>query len=385
MEKVDVRRGNHAQAWLTLHLVPGLGPVTCNRLVAHFGSPEEVLSADIADLAAICPIRQQSVAALCGEGRKSLDARAQEEFALAAEKGIWLIPCDDPLYPVPLQQIHDPPVMLYVRGIPEVLNCKGIGMVGSRSATHYGKSVAWKMANSLAGHGFTIISGMALGIDTAAHQGALEAGSRTIAVLGCGLDVIYPPSNGKLYKDIVASGAVVSEYPLATKPESFRFPARNRIISGLSLGVVVVEAASRSGSLITAGHALEQGREVFAVPGRIDSGKSAGTHSLLQQGAKLVHSIQDIVEEFHSPQWSPESEHTGSPPEVITGERDKLSQEESALFSILDVYPLTIDEIARESGYTPQKTSELLLLLELKGFVEPLPGKSYQKRSTLAR
>jgi DNA processing protein len=176
VEKADVRGGKHRQAWLTLHLVPGLGPVTCKRLIAHFGSPEEVLSADIADLAAVSPLRQESVAALrSGEGRKSLDARAQEEFTLAAEKELSLIPYDDPLYPVPLQQIHDPPVMLYVRGIPEVLNCKGIGMVGARSATHYGKSVAWKIANSLAGRDFTIISGMALGIDTAAHQGALEA------------------------------------------------------------------------------------------------------------------------------------------------------------------------------------------------------------------
>jgi DNA processing protein len=325
------------------------------------------------------------MAALCGEGRKILDARVQEEFAQATEKGITLIPCDDPLYPDLLKHIHDPPVILYVLGIPEVLNCKGIGIVGSRSATQYGKNVAWQMANSLAGHGFTIISGMALGIDTAAHRGGLAAGAgpRTIAVLGCGLDVIYPPSNGKLFKEIAASGAVVSEYPLGTKPENFRFPARNRIISGLSLGVVVVEAANRSGSLITARHALEQGREVFAVPGRIDSDKSAGTHALLQQVAILVHSIHDIVEEFGSGRLSLPGADSGSVDEE-TEKMDNLSREEAALFSILDVYPLTIYEIARKSGLAPQKTNELLLLLELKGFVDSLPGKSYQKRSALA-
>jgi DNA processing protein len=371
----------HTQAWLALHLIPGLGPVTCNRLVAHFGSPEGVLAADISDLRAVCHLRRESMATLSNEGRRGLEALAKQEVDLAAAKKISLIPCDDPLYPAILKHIHDPPVVLYVRGKPESLNCIGIGMVGSRSATQYGRSVAVQMANSLAGQGFTIISGMALGIDTAAHRGALEAGARTIAVLGCGLDIVYPPSNAKLYGEIVASGAVISEYPLGTPPEGFRFPARNRIISGLSLGVVVVEAANRSGSLITARHALEQGREVFAVPGRIDSAKSAGTHALLQQGAKLVHSIHDIVEEFHPGPLAQVREEAGQG--VKTGENDNLSGDEAALFAILDVYPLTIDEIARQSGYGPQKTSELLLLLELKGLVASLPGNYYRRSSVL--
>lgn len=384
LETADVISKQKAQAWLALHLVPGMGPVTCKKLVAHFGSPAKVLSAGCSDLAAVCSLRRESLAALCGDGRRDLETLVQKEIDLATVKDISLISCDDPLYPSLLKHIHDPPVVLYVLGDPGLLNCNGIGMVGSRSATHYGKSVARQMAGNLAGQGFTIISGMALGIDTAAHSGALKAGGRTIAVLGCGLDIVYPPSNHHLYKEIASAGAVVSEYPLGTQPDSFRFPARNRIISGLSLGVVVVEAANRSGSLITANHALEQGREVFAVPGRIDSVKSAGTHTLLQQGAKLVHSIKDIVEEFQSAALRQNGVNSRQDKEMQQDFFDELSREEAALFGFLDVYPLSIDEIVRESGFTAQKTNELLLLLELKGFVESLPGKTYQKSSTLA-
>jgi DNA processing protein len=243
--------------------------------------------------------------------------------------------------------------------------------------------VAEQMANNLSRQGFTIISGMALGIDTAAHSGALAAEGKTVAVLGCGLDIVYPPGNRNLYEQITSAGAVVSEYPLGTKPDSFRFPARNRIISGMSLGIVVVEAAKRSGSLITASHALEQGREVFAVPGRIDSVKSAGTHTLLQQGAKLVHSINDIVEEFSVVALQPKTADTG-------GEDDEqvflenLSPNEAEMFGFIETYPRSFDEIVKESGFSAQQTNELLLLLELKGMVQALPGKSYQKRTSLS-
>lgn len=370
------------QAWLALHLAPGMGPVTCCRLVHHYGSPEKVLAAPVAELAAVCRLRRESRIALGAVNREDLLEQAQKEIDRAAAKNVSLLALDDPHYPSLLKNIHDPPVVLYVLGDPKALQGRGIGMVGSRAASHYGKSIALQMAQGLVNRDFTIVSGMALGIDTAAHNGALAAKGRTIAVLGCGIDVIYPPVNRKLYSQIGASGAIVSEYPLGTLPESFRFPARNRIISGLSLGIVVVEAAKRSGALITAQNALEQGREIFAVPGRIDSAKSAGTHSLLQQGAKLVHSVSDIAEEFFHlglPQNSvlPQQDAAASP------DSEQLSPEEKVLFACLDVYPRTLDEITRESGLTPQKTSELLLLLELKGVVESVPGNAYRKTSVL--
>ena len=371
------------QSWLALSLVPGMGPVTCNKLVAHFGSPEKVLAASSPNLTAVASLRKESLTALSGEGRQHLEELANKEIERAAEKNIAIIPCDDPLYPALLKNIHDPPVVLYVLGAPELLTCRGMGIVGSRAATHYGKDIAQQMAGSLSRQGFTIISGLALGIDTAAHNGALAAEGKTIAVLGCGLDIVYPPSNHNLYKRIAFAGAVVSEYPLGTKPDSFRFPARNRIISGLSLGIVVVEAANRSGSLITASHALEQGREVFAVPGRIDSVKSAGTHTLLQQGAKLVHSINDIVEEFPANVFQQSVEEAGmEEDEQVFFEN--LSQEEAELFEFIGVYPRTFDEIIKDSGFTPQRINEVLLLLELKGMVQTLPGKSYQRVTSLS-
>jgi len=378
-----MRKSDRLKSWLALHLIPGMGSVTCHKLAAHFGGPDKALAASITDMSKVCRLRQESLAALTDGRRQEYLSRAAAEIEQASAVNISIIAFDDPLYPALLKNIHDPPPVLYVRGNPEILNSKGIGIVGSRAATHYGRNIAQKMAASLAGRGFTIVSGMALGIDTAAHKGALTATGRTIAVLGSGLDVIYPPGNHRLYKEISYAGAVISEYPFGTIPDTFRFPARNRIISGLSLGVVVVEATIRSGSLITANHALEQGREVFAVPGRIDSAKSAGSHSLLQQGAKLVHSIDDIVEELSAGTLF---KNQARPASNIPEQKNvmQLNQEEATLFACLDVYPLTIDELVRESGFSPQKANELLLLLELKGLVESLPGKSFQKRATIS-
>jgi len=222
-----------------------------------------------------------------------------------------------------------------------------------------------------------VISGMALGIDAAAHRGSLDAGGKTVAVLGCGLDISYPPQNKTLFHQITEQGAVVSEYTLGTKPDSFRFPARNRIISGLARGVLVVEAAKRSGSLITAQLALEQNREVFAVPGRIDSFKSVGTHSILQQGAKLVYSIRDILEEF--PPDGSSSVGAGYVPDQISDESPVLDEGGKIIFELLDVYPLDIESIIRQSGLSARQVSETLLLLEMHGLVEALPGKHFRR------
>ena len=369
----------HIEAWLTLHLAPSLGSTSCRKLVEHFGSPERVLSATASQLQeAASRVRQKAIAALCGDSKEGLGLAARQELERAEELGIEFFTIDDPRYPVLLKNIHDPPIILYVLGNTEALEGPGIAMVGSRAATHYGRDVAGQLAEGLARQGFTIVSGMALGIDTESHKGALAAGGRTIAVLGCGLDVIYPPSNHLLYKQISESGAVVSEYPLGTEPDNFRFPARNRIISGLSLGVVVVEATKRSGSLITANHALEHGREIFAVPGRIDSVKSAGSHALLQEGAKLVLNINDITEEL-APTMQIQPAAGLSQAAKNSFSMEGLSPEEEKIYGFLEVYPSSIDEIIRQSGFTPQKANELLLMMELKGIVESLPGKSYRK------
>jgi DNA processing protein len=226
------------------------------------------------------------------------------------------------------------------------------------------------MATELARNDLVITSGFALGIDTAAHRGALAAGGRTIAVMGCGLDIVYPSQNKKLHEQIASLGAIISETPMGTMPEGFRFPARNRIISGLSLGVVVVEAAHRSGTLITAHQALEQGRDVFAIPGRIDSPKSEGCHRLIQEGAKLVHNAADILEELAL---------TAAPAAEAQAQAPPLPPEEGKVFSLLEVYPRNIEEIIQAAQLPAHRISEILLNLELLGLVAPLPGKQYQR------
>jgi DNA processing protein len=369
---------NHLQDWLTLHLAPGLGAASIRRLVEHFGSPGRVLQASAGALAQVQGLRRDTLAALQGINKDDIASRALAELDKIKQQNIELITWDDDRYPDLLRTIHNPPMVLYLKGSVAALQAPGLGMVGSRAATEYGKEVAHSFGRALAGRGFAIISGLALGIDAAAHQGALAADGSTIAVLGCGLDKEYPPENRKLYREIPAAGALISEYPLGTPPDSFRFPARNRIISGLALGVVVVEASKRSGSLITAQHALEQGREVFAIPGRVDSIKSAGTHFLVQQGAKLVHSIDDILEELPMTTFA----GRGSAVSVATSngrgsEAAGLTGDEALLYSFLDVYPKNIDDLARAANVIPQRASEILLLLELKGVIKALPGKCY--------
>jgi DNA processing protein len=356
--------------WLTLAFTPGLGPATLKKLVLRFGSATQILAASRKDLAECSFLRKDSLTCLCDQ-RTIAATAADRELLLSEKTGTTLLCWNDPLFPPMLKEINDPPSFLHVLGSPQLLSAPGIAMVGARAASSYGLQVAERLAGDLARHDLVITSGFALGIDTAAHRGALAAGGKTIAVMGCGLDIVYPRQNRKLHEQIATHGAIISETPLGTLPEGFRFPARNRIISGLSLGVVVVEAAHRSGTLITAHQALEQGRDVFAIPGRIDSPKSEGCHRLIQEGAKLVHSVADILEELAlaisapSPKTLPQA-----PP---------LPAEEGKVFALLEVYPRNIEEIIQAAQLPAHRISEILLHLELQGLVASLPGKQYQR------
>ncbi len=357
------------QQWLALALTPGLGPATLKKLVERFGSARQILAASRKALEE-CPfLRKDTLGCLCDQ-KMLATAAAERELQLAEKAGITILCWDDPLFPPLLKEISDPPPMLHVLGDPQLLSAPGIAMVGARAASSYGLQVAGRLAAELARQNLVIISGFALGIDTAAHRGALAAGGKTIAVMGCGLDIIYPSQNQKLHEQIISHGAIISESPLGTQPEGFRFPARNRIISGLSLGVVVVEAAHRSGTLITAHQALEQGRDVFAIPGRIDSPKSEGCHRLIQEGAKLVHNATDILEELAL---------TCTAATEIRPQAPSLPPEEETVFSLLEVYPRNIETIIQAAQLPAHRISEILLHLELRGLVISLPGNHYQR------
>jgi len=361
---------NTKQQWLALALTPGLGPVTIGKLISLFGSASGIFAAEPKKLAECTFLRKESAASICDKEKNS-QRLAEKELARAQKAGVQILCWDDPLYPKLLKEIPDPPPLLYVKGSIHALSCPGVAMVGARAATSYGLQVSKHLAQELARCNLSVISGFALGIDSAAHQGALSAGGATIAVLGCGLDIVYPATNKKLYAEIAANGAIVSEYPMGTPPDGFRFPARNRIISGLSLGVLVVEAARHSGTLITANLALDQGREVFVVPGRIDSPKSEGCHRLAQEGAKLIHSVADILAELPA--------GANPSPTSDTSSTSRLAPEEEKLFSFLDVYPKNIEQLIAETNMPPQKIQEALLNLELRGLVAALPGKQYQR------
>lgn len=362
----------HLEDWLTLYLTPGLGSAGCKNLGDWFGSPGRALKATPKELTGVKGLRVKGLTAI-GHPQPRLDAAA--ELRRAERLGLALICLDDRDYPEWLRHIPNPPVILYIKGESGLLAEPGISIVGSRAASTYGVRMAETLAWQLAGLGITVVSGLAQGIDTAAHRGALKGGGRTVAVLGCGLDLVYPPENRDLFAAIPGRGALVSEYPLGTKPDGFRFPARNRIISGLSRGVVVVEATLKSGSLITAELALEQGREVFAIPGRADSLKSAGCHRLLQQGAKLVMSVADVVGEFTA--LAPARPASAVAP-APGPDRADLNNEERAVLAALEIYPRNTDEIISACNLSVERVNELLLLLEIKGFCEVLPGRQYQ-------
>lgn len=318
------------------------------------------------DLRQVRGLGAERLAALARKDR--LRSRAADEMARLEKLGAKVILYDDAAYPDKLRQIPQPPPVIYTYGRCELLGEFSIGVVGSRAATSYGRRIAHKLGKDFGNAGVCVVSGLAVGIDAEAHAGCLDAGGPTIGVLGCGLDVVYPWKNCRLYEQIRSRGLLVSEYILGTKPEGFRFPARNRIIAGLSQGVVVVEASKKSGSLITVQYALEEGREVFAVPGQIDSAKSAGAHWLVQQGATLIVSADDVLEYL-----SVASAPMGDKVPVNTP-LPELDLDAALLLPIIEPYPQTREALLRRSGLTVQQLQGALLTLELNGLVELMPG-----------
>ena len=360
------------RSWFYLKSVPGIGNLIGKRLIDHFKSPQGIFQAPEKELMRIEGVNTRHVTALKSH---KIPAAIEAELDLVHRKGYRIVTLADAEYPRLLRHIPDPPLFLYVKGLLDKSPLK-VAVVGSRNATAYGLNTTQSLSASLASLNVTIVSGMARGIDTAAHRGALSVGGKTIAVLGSGLERIYPAENKSLFEQISEHGAVVSEFPLHTKPEAHNFPIRNRIISGMSLGTVVVEASRKSGSLITARLAAEQNREVFAVPGSIQSFKSSGTHTLIKQGAKLVEHAQDIIEEL-MPMVRIESQPDDNHRAVDESRSASLSTEERRIFKALSPYPVHIDELARSLSIASGRLSSILLKLELNGLVEQLPGKLF--------
>lgn len=362
-------------AWLTLKRIPELGNRSLLKLVKALGSPRAVLDADEQVLKAVPGLRPGARFAL----RKAARPREpEEEWRRLREKGIRLISILDREYPANLKEIQDPPAVLFCLGTLEPRDLVAVAVVGSRAASPGGVVFTERLCSDLASSGVTVVSGLAVGIDGAAHRGALRAGGRTVAVLGCGIDFPYPRLHEPLKTEIVENGALLSEFLLGTPPAPAHFPQRNRIISGLSLGVVVVEAAQRSGSLITARFALEQGREVFAVPGMARHFRSVGPHGLLRQGAKLVESAEDILEEIRPLlRTAPEPRSNPSMVPEAGPATGALTPEEVSIVRTLGPSPVHIDEIARHTGLAIPRLSALLLGLELRGVVRQSVGKYF--------
>ncbi len=350
--------------WVGFSRVPGIGPVRLRALLDHFGDIRQAWGASAATLNAI-GFDRRTIESLHSV-RNKLDLA--KELERVTRLGITVLTWDSSDYPSLLKNIPDPPPVLYVQG--ELLSRDewALAVVGTRRATVYGREATRRLVGALAAGGVTIVSGLAYGIDTHAHQAALEAGGRTIAVLGSGVDIIYPAKNRQLAERIASRGAVVSEYPLGTRPESGNFPRRNRIISGLSLGVLVVEGTRRSGAMITADYAADQGREIFAVPGNISSPNSAGPHQLIQQGAKLVASIGDVLEELNLTMVTQQSEAR----EIIPD-----NEVEAVLLEQLSSEPIHVDELGRTAGLSISEVSSTLTLMELKGKVRQVGGMNY--------
>lgn len=355
------------EAYIALNLMAAIGPVSVRALIATLGTPQAIFQA-----------RRPELLRAPGVGPKLADSilaqrdhvQPGRELERCHKLGAHILTPADAAYPAALRQIHDPPLALYVSGTLQPGDKRAVSVVGSRQSTLYGRECAEKLAYQLVQTGFVVVSGLARGIDTAAHRGALRGGGRTLAVLGGALDCLYPAENSALAREIAERGAVLSEFPLGRQPDKTTFPMRNRIISGLSMGTVVVEARLGSGALITAAQALEQGRAVFAVPGRIDSSSSKGAHQLLKSGARLLESVDDILEEFEF--LLPASQRPGKAP---AAPRPVLLPEEEKIVQALEEGEQDLDALTRASGLPAARISALLIGLEMKRVVRMQPGR----------
>lgn len=358
---------------LRLALVPGVGPRTRRSLLERFGTPRAVLAASPSELREVPGVGPK----LCGKILAAGQIDAEETIALCRRCGVAVWIESDPAYPRMLREIHDPPGVLFVRGEVRPEDALAVAIVGTRHATRYGLTQAERLGSALAGAGIAVVSGLARGIDAAAHRGALQAGGRTLAVLAGGVLNVYPPEHRELADQIAQSGAVLSEAPPEAEPIGGAFPQRNRLISGLSLGVLVVEAADRSGALITARHAMEQGREVFAVPGRIDSRTSRGCHQLIRDGAKLVQSVDDILEELGP---LVEAAPRGDGGEIRHPAELLLNELEQAVLDAVAIEPTSVDQIIARTGLPVPRILSTLSVLEMRRLIRRLSGSTFARR-----
>ncbi|MFK5923570.1 MAG: DNA-processing protein DprA [Verrucomicrobiota bacterium] len=369
-------------AYLALTLLPGIGPIRVQRLLKRFKQPQDILTASARDLTSVSGFGSE-MANLITHWQDHIDLA--EEHRRIADHGIDLITLDSEDYPPSLREIHDPPFLLFVKGKLLETDRHAVAVVGARRCTHYGTEAARKISFQLAYSGLTIISGLARGIDTAAHEAALAAKGRTIAVLGSGIGNIYPPENAALAEKIAQSGAVISEFPVLYVPDKQSFPLRNRIVSGMSFGILVAEAPARSGSLITANQALDQGRNVYAVPGPIDRPTSVGCNRLIQQGATLVTDANDILEEREMLFPVENNAGNASTGSLFSDETEshsltaKLDDTEKTVYEALESSETQIDIITQRTKLPSATVSATLLRLEMKRLVKQLPGKQFVK------
>jgi len=372
---------NNRDAFITLNVMERVGPVRVRAMIEHLGSVQAIFEATAEQLGEVKGIGPSVAKSIINQRR---NISVENELKIAAKYDVRIITQEDAEYPERLKVIHDPPLALYVLGkmIPE--DKHAIAMVGSRRCSHYGIQIADRLAYQLGNAGFCVVSGLARGIDTAAHQGALKSDGRTIAVLGSAIDQLYPKENTDLARQIVKYGAVISEFPFGTTPSRTTFPMRNRIVTGMSMGILVVEASRQSGAMISVDEATSQGRQVFAVPGRIDNPGASGCHMLIKQGAKLVEDVRDITEEFEFLQLksnvpSTQAENMETLPAGETMPAPKLTEAESQLLEALGQGAMDVDSLIRAAGLDPARVSGLLIGLEMKRLVRMLPGRIVER------